>query len=434
MPLPIESLTIQHIPVYIDQISATELILVPRVQQMATTSETYDTTSEAQRNAMRFYQHEGMQFLALLKQVTTRKTPGFSCKYGREHEGIGRCYPQRSLGLASYRRKVREALAYDVYIDFDIANAQPSMLAQLCKRHNIPCPFLDFYILHREDVLQQMMDAYDVSRNKAKKCILRIMFYGSIAEWRKEQDVDGDVVDLPFLVKLRQELDTIGVHIMAANTLLVATSKEKTNKMGSVCALVLQDVETRTVSAVIEYLATQTKLTTVDKAKNVWVYAWDGIMLHKDAVATFGGKEAVLELLTRKTLELSGFSLVWEVKEMQRDINFDLDALFAKNDDISSEEGRVARAVNTDREAAEKLYSLYPHWKYFNRTLHVFNDKTGMWSSEEVDRNMVVNKFEDDLHLTAKSGLSKRCRTVTRPPSATKSGTTSRSWRATNIG
>lgn len=404
LPLPIESLTVTRVPLYIDHATATEFIPVPRVQHMATTSSEYDMTSESQKNAAKFYNHEGLQFQALLKQVATRKTPGFSCTYGRAEDQIGRCYPQRGLGLASYRRKVREALAYDAYIDFDIANAQPTMMQQLCARHNVPCPFLEFYITHREEILKKIQEQYEVPRAKAKKLVLRLMFYGTVAGWRTENSIPDSIGDIPFLAHFRKELDAIGVYLMKANPHLVATSKNKTNKMGSVCALILQDMETRTVSALIEHLATETSLTTVDKVKNVWVYAWDGIMLHKDAVAAFGGQDAVLALLTQKTIELSGFSLAWEVKEMQRDANFDLDALFAKNTDISGEEGRIARAVVTDREAAEKLFRLYPHWKFFNRTLFVFNDSTGMWSEEEVDRNAVVNRFSDELHLKSHDG------------------------------
>lgn len=160
----------------------------------------------------------------------------------------------------------------------------------------------------------------------------------------------------------------------------------------------MQEMEARVVSLLIEHLVKNTSLTTVGNHRHVFTYAFDGIMLYKSAVDKFGGEGAVLTMLMQKTLELTGFDLKWEVKPMTHNPEFDLDELYQEM--RGDEDELLAACVDSDRAAAEKLFKLYPHWKFYDGVLYVLNDTTGMWSSDKVIHDMMINRFSCALHTT----------------------------------
>jgi hypothetical protein len=77
----------------------------------------------------------------------------------------------------------------------------------------------------------------------------------------------------------------------------------------------------------------------------------------------------------KKTFELTGFKLVWEWKEIEKfyDIEYG-EPLLNRCFDFDG--------VSNDQEASEKLFRIYPHWKYCLKSLYVFDDETGMWSDD----------------------------------------------------
>ena len=58
-------------------------------------------------------------------------------------------------GLA---REYRSLLLRDVTTDIDMKNAHPVILRYICKKHGIPCPQLEYYINHRDDILANWTD------------------------------------------------------------------------------------------------------------------------------------------------------------------------------------------------------------------------------------------------------------------------------------
>jgi hypothetical protein len=64
--------------------------------------------------------------------------------------------------------------------------------------------------------------------------------------------------------------------------------------------------------------------------------------------------------------------------------------------------------VLTDLEAAQKLFSCYPHWKFCENDLYVFDQTTRMWSSERVIHNKVISSFEHRLRVATLNDEGKR--------------------------
>ena len=57
--------------------------------------------------------------------------------------------------------------------------------------------------------------------------------------------------------------------------------------------------------------------------------------------------------------------------------------------------------VKSDREAAQKVMELYPHWVCCKEVLYVFDMKTGMWSDKQNVHLSVLGDLEEHLHLIA---------------------------------
>ena len=48
----------------------------------------------------------------------------------------------------------RSCLLRDNTTDIDMKNAHPVILKYICNKHNIPCPQLDYYVSHRDEILE----------------------------------------------------------------------------------------------------------------------------------------------------------------------------------------------------------------------------------------------------------------------------------------
>ena len=59
--------------------------------------------------------------------------------------------------------------------------------------------------------------------------------------------------------------------------------------------------------------------------------------------------------------------------------------------------------VKNDLEAAEKLYSLYPDWKYSEGELYVFDDENGIWKNDRNTFNQIVSRYTSQLWVAVKN-------------------------------
>jgi hypothetical protein len=98
--------------------------------------------------------------------------------------------------MQSCRSKLRATLCRDIYKDLDIENCGPTILMQLCQKHEIDCPLLSNYVQDREDLLS---DFELLDRGQAKKLMIRVINGGSIPE-DEEAKVKG-VLWLPKFIK-----------------------------------------------------------------------------------------------------------------------------------------------------------------------------------------------------------------------------------------
>jgi hypothetical protein len=78
-----------------------------------------------------------------------------------------------------------------IYIDIDIVNSMPSIIIEICKINGYKsCENLEDYVINREEIIEDVMKYYNVTRECVKKLFLRIMMGGSYIKWIEENDVD----------------------------------------------------------------------------------------------------------------------------------------------------------------------------------------------------------------------------------------------------
>ena len=103
---------------------------------------------------------------------------------------FGRFLPDKSLGLHSMNRRIRQTLSRERFIDIDIENAHPNLLFQACKMNNVPCPCLENLVTKRDECLRIVQTHYGGDRDSAKKLFLILMYGGSFKTWATEVGIN----------------------------------------------------------------------------------------------------------------------------------------------------------------------------------------------------------------------------------------------------
>lgn len=336
-----------------------------------------------------------------------KKIKAFKVPYHKpSRHKYGRVFPKKSLGLTAFAKKIRNTLIKDTYIDIDIRNAQPTIIYNLCKSNEIPCPTLEKYINNRDEILKEVIDTYDVDRSSAKDLFISLAFLGSFQGWCKELNLDGKK-PIPFIIDITDELKKIAYKIKSCNEALYETARKiketkenKSNIIGSFFALYLQEQETRIMECVIEWLKNKTKIMDFPNTSlKIGTYEFDGIKLLKENVTKYGIDKLTNDL-NKVVYDKLGFDVQFDEKPIEKfyDLKFEPYVEKTETKDTNWENG-----VESDADAAEKLFRLYPHWVYCLENLYVFDNETGMWSTCKILISKIIKSFSDDLRVVITS-------------------------------
>jgi hypothetical protein len=118
-----------------------------------------------------FSTHEPETIRKMLIHYITRSRDGeIRVIYHQKRPNFGRYFAEKSISLQGIARPVRQTIAAG-YTDIDIKNAHPVILQFLSRAMNLETPFLDDYIVNREQRLAEVVNALDgkKSREWAKK-------------------------------------------------------------------------------------------------------------------------------------------------------------------------------------------------------------------------------------------------------------------------
>ena len=78
--------------------------------------------------------------------------------------------------LQGISRRIRHTVSRGKMVDLDMKNAHPNFLIELCQKHNLLYPHLNRYVLHREQVLEEIVSkGIADTREDAKRTVLKII-------------------------------------------------------------------------------------------------------------------------------------------------------------------------------------------------------------------------------------------------------------------
>lgn len=415
-------------------------------------SEKFDTNNYSQKLASQLYANEQQQLNSYLLKYD-KKINAIKVLYKKPRHKFGRVFPDKSLGLTCLSKKVRNTLIKDKYIDIDLSNAQPKIIWNICKSNQIPCPYIEQYILQRDEVLNEVIDTYKVSRNDAKNLFIRMAFFGTFFGWLNELGLDTQLQPTKFINEFKNELITIANIIKQNNHSLFETcrkqkdEKNEKNSIGSMFSLYLQDYETKIMECAINWIINNTKIMdSKNSPLKIGTYEYDGIKLLEENVSSYGGVNLLINNLQNVILQQLGFEMTFEIKPIEKyfDILYEpyvtpLTKQEIKIQDRELEEQAKMRekelkeqefiqthsetdsnnelfhtfpngkkvkfniqifdGVMNDLEAAKKLYKLYPHWVTYQNELYVFDYDTGMWCNNKTSHLKIISKYQAYLHV-----------------------------------
>jgi hypothetical protein len=91
-------------------------------------------------------------------------------------------------------------------VDWDMRNARPKFLLQVCARHGVPSKLLNDYVSKRDVCYALVLDkingdparranpdAKEVIRVDAKKLFIRLLYQGSSGLWYKEHHFESNI-------------------------------------------------------------------------------------------------------------------------------------------------------------------------------------------------------------------------------------------------
>jgi hypothetical protein len=197
--------------------------------------------------------------------------------------GVGRWFAKNTSCMQRMPRRIRHTLCAGLWVDLDFVNCHPVILQHVCITEGISCPFLSKYILERAVMLAEIMQASKLTRDDAKKLVLKALNGGSVSE-----------VGVEWWQAMQTEFRNIAQHVAnlehnkpAKDS--VMKGKRKDNCNARVMNVMLCELENDCLQALFEFLRDESCI-----SDNECVLIFDGMQIRDTPK-------------TRRLLESEGF-------------------------------------------------------------------------------------------------------------------------------
>ena len=226
-----------------------------------------------------------------------------------KNQTTGRYYSKN--GLQTIVREIRHTLCRDDYIDIDMVNSEAVILLNYCKLNKIDCNNLEYYVEHRNEIINDIVDNHtDLSYGDVKMEFLKIINGGGI---------NKDLSDNEYITEFYDELKNVRTEIIKLNPNIIEfvkkTKENKTNNNASAVAYLYQIIENKILMLADDYL---TKLNF-----SVDALIFDGFLVKN--TPTFNND--VLEVLNEYIYEKTKYEIEFVMKEMNEGYNITEDDL-----------------------------------------------------------------------------------------------------------
>jgi len=103
--------------------------------------------------------------------------------------------------------------------DIDIVNCIPTILIQIAEEDGVPYRFretLGFYIMHRQQCLEEIQEHHGCSKDDAKDAVIRTYNGGTFKKWAEDCCITMNKTQpAPFLADLKEEIEGMKTHMLS---------------------------------------------------------------------------------------------------------------------------------------------------------------------------------------------------------------------------
>ena len=307
-----------------------------------------------------------------------------------------------SSGLQGLKKEFRGFFMRGVTTDIDMKNAHPVILLYLCKKHNIECSNLEYYINNRDLVF----DSFErLNRDEAKTKFLKSI----------NKDKHDTTERHPFFRKFDNEMKTIQIaisNILEYKYIFDTVPNDRDyNILGSKLNRVLCTYEDKILEEAL--------LSLNENKIEVCSLMFDGCMVYGNY---YGNDQLLLTIGQRCENRFQGLNMVWDYKihsnlieipdgwvskKLAKIVN-KVEVLCPQDIDEKKIQQQIEGIMDgDDAGAGEIILKHYPHWKCCNAILYVFDNLTGMWSDKVDVHNRIISGLSSYLNIIrhTKDGL-----------------------------
>ena len=150
---------------------------------------TYQSVPRYEGGVCKTYNTELEQMIKF-KEKYNRKLNRFQVAHRLAKHKWGRTIPSHYLSTSVFHRPTRHTFCEEFYVDYDMINAQPSIINEVCKHHNLANEYLTKYVAKPKKFREFIMKHHNCSKDQAKTLPIILMFGGSYTTWIKENDIN----------------------------------------------------------------------------------------------------------------------------------------------------------------------------------------------------------------------------------------------------
>ncbi len=161
---------------------------------------------------------------------------------------FGRYYTNK--GIQSLPREFRQTLISTTHWDLDMKNAQPTMLLNYCKKHDIPHKELENYCAKRPFIIKAMSEKYNQKAEDIKQSFISVVFGGHAPH---------TLIESGTILAFYAEMQIITDRVIELNPKMhkYATHKKGEkglNIRGTTMSYLLQHIESDVLKSAIDFL------------------------------------------------------------------------------------------------------------------------------------------------------------------------------------
>ena len=260
--------------------------------------------------------------------------------YNMARHKWGRIIPDGSLSLSLFHRPTRHSLCQDHYVDFDMVNAQPSVINQVCLQNGIANKSCMEYCKDPKNTRYAVAKHHELKHitnketgvtlspyEQAKKLFLSLSFGGSYDEWKKTYNAKN--ADMGEILEMEAENKIVMDTIYKLNPDMLEDAnnasdsfkrKSVAEKKRSIMGLWGQTMERMLQEKCIYSLCENLKFDL-----NAIVPCQDGFMVLKSELQRVGYTTAddhalILKGMSNEIKLIWDFDIAWEVKPFDEGI------------------------------------------------------------------------------------------------------------------